>query len=369
MPFSYLAAWAFLLYGVGAATPYLRADLSLTAFQAGLHGSALAVGTLTAGVTADRVARAVGSNRIPDLASAIIGSGLALIAFAPGLPASLAGAMLLGLGGGTLGTYVNVQLSKLGGSDSRRLFGQANALAMITAAMAPITIGLAASELHAWRIALVLPVAAFTALAIGRPRRADEPRSARMPNATLPAAYWFAWLLVALVVSIEFSFVFWGSTIVAQRTGIQSADATLLASLFMLGMFLGRAAIGRGIGSRHAPRLMLAAGLAVVIAGAFLVWASTMPALSALGLFLGGFGTAGLYPIGLFVALQSAARTPFEAAARATLASGFAVLLAPSALGLAADGIGVVGAWTIIPALALAALAVVAITPRSVPGT
>ena len=109
----------------------------------------------------------------------------------------------------------------------------------------------------------------------------------------------------------------------------------------------------------------LAFPFVVVLLGAGLVWVSTMPAVSALGLFLGGLGTAGLWPIGLAVALQTAPKAPFQASARATLGSGFAVLLAPSALGLAADKVGVVGAWTIIPALAVAALVVVAITPRA----
>ena len=53
IPFSYLAVWAYLLYVLGIATPYLRADLHLTDFEAGLHASALAVGVLTAGVSAD----------------------------------------------------------------------------------------------------------------------------------------------------------------------------------------------------------------------------------------------------------------------------------------------------------------------------
>jgi fucose permease len=318
---------------------------------------------LAAGLSADRVARWVGANRLPDLASLVIGAGIALIAFAPGLPASLTGALLMGLGGGTLGVYVNVRINRSGGQDSRRLFSQANALAMVTAALAPISIGLAASELHAWRLALALPVVMYAALAILRPRQADEQRSVRIPNATLPAAYWFAWLLIALVVSIEFSFVFWGSTVVVQRTGISSADATLLASLFVVGMFLGRAAIGRGFGSRREPRLMIVAGLAVALTGACLVWVSTVPVLSGFGLFLGGLGTAGLYPVAIAVALQAAPKAPFEAAARATLASGLSVLLAPSSLGLAADGFGIVGAWGIIPGLALASLVVIAISP------
>jgi fucose permease len=236
---------------------------------------------------------------------------------------------------------------------------------MIMAAAAPIAIGLAASGLHAWRVAFAVPVISFIVLAIIRPRDSEERSSVRTPHSSLPGQYWFAWLAIALSVSIEFSFVYWGSTIVTKRTGITSADATLLASLFVVGMFLGRGAIGRDLGSSRAPRVLLAAGLIIALGGASLVWVSTVPAVSAIGLLLGGLGTAGLFPIGLTVALQSAPKAQLEAAARATLATGCAVLLAPSTLGLAADAVGVVAAWTIIPLLALAALAVVAVTPRT----
>jgi len=58
---------AFIMYGLGIATPYLRDDLHLTAFEAGLHGSALAVGILIAGVATDRIARLVGMHWLPDL--------------------------------------------------------------------------------------------------------------------------------------------------------------------------------------------------------------------------------------------------------------------------------------------------------------
>jgi MFS family permease len=177
------------------------------------------------------------------------------------------------------------------------------------------------------------------------------------------------WLFLVLAVSIEFSFVFWGSTMVARRTGSSSADATLLVSLFVVGMFAGRAAIGRGLGAGRAPRGILAAGLVIVLLGAGLIWVATTPLLAGLGLFLGGLGTAGLWPIGIAFALQSAPKAQFEASARSTLGSGLAVLIAPSALGLLADNVGVVSAWPVILLVAAAGLVVVAVTPpASSPG-
>ena len=362
--YSYLAVWGYVLYGIGNATPYLRIDLGLTDFQAGLHASALAVGVLVAGVGADTIARWVGSRWLMDVAVAVLLVALGLVILAPSLPFSLTGAFLLGLGGGLVGTDVNIRLNRPSSVETRRLMGQANALSMITAAAAPVVIGLAVAGLHAWRVALLLPLAAFIALTVLRPRAAEARRSVRPPRARLPAAYWFAWTLLVLCVSIEFSFVFWGSTIVGKRTGVSTADATLLASLFVVGMFAGRAAIGRGLGAGRASRGILAVGLCIVLVGSGLVWVSTVPILSGLGLFLGGLGTSPCWPVGLTAALQSAPKAPVSAAARSTLASGVAVLLAPSTLGLASDAVGVVGAWPIIIALAVAALGVLAVTPR-----
>jgi predicted MFS family arabinose efflux permease len=362
--YGYLSVWGYVLYGLGNATPYLRTDLVLTDFQAGLHASALAVGVLLAGVGADQVARWVGTRWLLDLAVGCLVLALGLVVLAPTLPVSLSGAFLIGLGGGLLGTDINVRLIRPDGVETRRVMGQANALSMVTAAAAPVAIGLAVAGLHAWRLALLVPVVAFLALTLFRPRGSEARTSARPPRTKLPAAYWFAWLLLVFGVSIEFSFVFWGSTIVANRTGLSSADATLLASLFVAGMFAGRAAVGRGFGAGRASRGILASGLAVVLAGATIVWLSTFPILSGIGLFLGGLGLAPLWPVGLTVALQSAPAAPLTAAARSTLASGTAVLLAPSALGLASDVVGVVGAWPIILILGCAALVVLAVSPR-----
>ena len=363
----YLSVWCYVLYGLGNATPYLRTDLALTDFQAGLHASALAVGVLLAGVGADQVARWVGTRWLLDFAVACLILAIGLVVLAPNLPVSLSGALLIGFGGGLLGTDINVRLIRPGGAETRRVMGQANALSMVMAAGAPVAIGLAVAGLHAWRLALLVPVAAFLALAAIRPRASRDRSSVRPPRMRLPAAYWFAWLLLVFGVSIEFSFVFWGSTIVANRTGLSSADSTLLASLFVAGMFTGRAAVGRGLGAGRASHGILAAGLAVVLVGATLVWVSTLPVLSGIGLFVGGLGLAPVWPVGLTVALESAPAAPLSAAARTTLASGTAVLLAPSALGLASDFVGVAGAWPIILALACAALAVLAVTPRPAP--
>jgi len=363
--FSYLAIWGYLLYGVGTATPYIRADLGLTGFEAGLHASALAVGVLAAGLTADSVAQKIGANRLLDIAVVDLIFAVVLIAAAPALPISLAGALLIGLGGASLGTPINVSLGRSGGAEGRKLMAQANAWAMVTAAAAPLAIGIAAAQLHAWRIGLLLPIAAFVVVAALRTRQAEAPAQPRGPKASLPGSYWFVWAFIVIGVAIEFSFVYWGSTVVGRKTGISSADATILASLFIVGMFIGRAAIGAGLGAGRGIRVLMAAGLGLICIGGSLIWLSSNQALSGLGLLVGGLGTAGMWPLGVTLALQDAPGAQLQAAARATLASGVAVLFAPSALGLIGDSIGVVSAWPAILVMAVTGLVLLAVAPAA----
>jgi len=359
-----LALWAYILYGVGNATPYLRDELRLTAFEAGLHGSVLAVGVLAAGLTADTLGRRIGSSLLLDLAVAAVASGLAIVAVAPAAAVSLPGTLLIGLGGGTLGTHVNYNLTLDGEADTRRLMSTANGGAMITAAAAPLAIGLAAQYLHAWRVALLLPIAGLAIVSALRPRIGRRQAAVHPPRTSLPRGYWVAWLFLVMAVSIEFSIVFWGSTVVATRTGAPRSEATLLASLFVIGMFGGRMAIARGAGAQRASRQLLTIALMVVVLGLAVVLVSPLPILSGVGLLLCGLGTAPMWPVGLAVAMGCAPQARLQAAARATLAAGSAVLLAPSALGLASDAVGVVAAWPLIGGLALAGLVALALAPR-----
>ncbi len=212
--FSYLAVWAYVLYGLGNATPYIRDDLALTGFEAGLHASALAVGVLISGATADALAHRIGASQLLDLAVLDLTVAVVLVAVAPTLPISLTGAFLIGIGGGSLGTHVHAALGRSGEANIRRLLAQANAWAMVTAAAAPLALGLAAAYFHAWRIALLLPIVGFVALMALRPRSDGAPALARGRRSSLPPSYWFVWTFLVITEAIEFSFAFWGSTVV-----------------------------------------------------------------------------------------------------------------------------------------------------------
>src|SRR5512142_2687855 len=62
--YAYLAVFAYLLYGMGYVTPYLRDDLGLSDLTVGLHATALAFGSLAAGLSVDWMTRQIGLRRL-----------------------------------------------------------------------------------------------------------------------------------------------------------------------------------------------------------------------------------------------------------------------------------------------------------------
>jgi len=101
---------------------------------------------------------------------------------------------------------------------------------------------------------------------------------------------------------------------------------------------------------------MMRVGLVAALLGSLLAWAAQDVVSAGLGIYLGGLGTGFLYPLGVALALALAPGLQDRGSARLVLASGVAILVAPFMLGLAADAAGVSIAWLLVPALCIAAL-------------
>ena len=188
-----------------------------------------------------------------------------------------------------------------------------------------------------------------------------------MRDDSLPRAYWLAWAFLVAAIAVEFSIVTWAATLIAQRTGADVPLATLLAGMFLGGMFVGRIAQSAGLGTGGGLRVPAAIGVGLAIVGVVGAWVSTVPLVSGVAMFVAGLGVAGLYPLGVAAALAATPDRLTLAGTRLTLASGTAVLVAPLALGVVADRAGVVAGWALVVALGLSALALVAGLPAGRP--
>jgi fucose permease len=155
------------------------------------------------------------------------------------------------------------------------------------------------------------------------------------------------WAAIVLAVSVEFCMIFWSADYLEQALGLVKADAAQAVSFFLAAMITGRL-----IGSRLVQRFSIRAvvGISILVAGAgFLIFWTTGSRFSGLsGLFISGLGVANLYPLLLSQAIHAADGNTVQAGARATLASGTAILALPLALGRLADAVGIRPAYGLV---------------------
>ena len=370
-----IATIGYVIYGIGATTPYLRAQLGLSDAQLGLHSTAMAVGLLVVGVGVARLDRRLGEVAVRGLAIVLLSIAVIGLATAIAFGATLASALLIGAGTGTLLGYANATLVRPGGSLGRVRVARANVWAMVAAFVCPVLLAGTASVgvPFGWGLAPALVLLAILAVDLrAGPRLAPDPIAAEGPPVNgddrtsdrhLPRAYWLAWTFLVAAIAVEFSIVQWAATLIASRTGADTAGATILAGLFLGGMFVGRLAQSAGLGTHGGVRRPAAIFASLALAGVVVVWLATVPLLAGVAIFVAGTGVAGLYPLGVAAALSTAPDRLALAGSRLTLASGIAVLLAPLALGIVADMAGVVTGWVLVVAAAVAALVLVAVLP------
>jgi fucose permease len=125
------------------------------------------------------------------------------------------------------------------------------------------------------------------------------------------------------------------------------ADAAQAVSLFLAAMIVGRLAGSRVVQRFSTPKVVTNSILVASI-GFLIFWRTESILLGLGGLFLTGLGVANLYPLLLSLAIGAANGNTVQAGARATLASGTAILALPLALGRFADIVGIRPAYGIV---------------------
>jgi len=93
---------------------------------------------------------------------------------------------------------------------------------------------------------------------------------------------------------------------------------------------------------------VVTASILVASLGFLIFWKSGIVFLGLAGLFLTGLGVASLYPLILSLAMGVAGDNTVQASARATLASGTAILASPLVLGRLADAVGIGLAYGVV---------------------
>jgi hypothetical protein len=354
----------FLVYAVGFITPYLEADLGAAPWLAALPNSAMAAGLIVGGLIAQRLARRMGPRAAIQAWAAVMAAAAILLATPISIVVVLLGAALFGLSMG--GALVHVNSALGAGARGGIQLVRAHLVAMLGGLVAPLAMAAAAHSVG-WSVGALIPAPILVLLAAtlpGSPARDGGQAAAGRHSSGLSRDYWLCWSFLTLTIAVEFSFVAWGSQVASLGTSLDTADATALAALYVVGMVFGRFILAVNPSLTARRLLILRAGTALVIVGAVILARAGSAPIAGLGLLLGGLGLSPAYPLAASLALAHAKGSPVAASARLTAASGVAIISAPLALGIVASGHGTQSAWVIVIVLLAVALVVALFVPR-----
>ncbi|MEU7001078.1 MFS transporter [Nonomuraea sp. NPDC046570] len=366
-----LATFSTYIYGLSAALPLLRQDLGVPNAVAGLHGTAMAAGTILAGIALPMLTRRFGRRAVTWIGLAGVNAGMALVITGTALPATLLGYGVAGLFGSVMLYAAMAALSDHHGRAGPASINEANAVAVASGVVCTFVISAAAQSVLGWRAALLItPVAsALLAATMGRvwiPWR--EPLPGGAPDrARVPVTWRFhlAGAVLCCCVALEFCFILWAAEVFATRTGLSAAQAATGLTAFLAGVTAGRFG-GTWLALRLPPTTLLVGALALTGAGWLVFWQSTQPALSYAGLAISGLGVALHFPMALAGLIDRAGDRPDRASAAAPVWAGVAMGSGPFVLGALADGFGTHTAFLLVPVIiAFAVAGALTARPRS----
>lgn len=354
-----IAFYGYLLNVLGPITPFLKDELQLTYTVSSFHFTAFAIGILLIGVGGHIIIQRLGHQR--SLWVGLFGMSLSAVLLLLGKnPVITIGAsFLMGLIGSLVLAIVPAALADQHGDMKAVALSEANVISSLLASFAPLFVGWFAHSIG-WRWALGIMVFVPFLMWFGLGRNSSGAMTSTISDgspsgASLSTLFWLYWVAIVLGVSVEFCMIFWSADYLEQTLGLIKADAAQAVSLFLAAMIVGRL-LGSRLVQRFSTRAVVTVSIFIAGVGFLLFWTANNTIIGLSGLFITGLGTANLYPLILSLAINAANGNTVQAGARATLASGTAILALPLALGRLADAVGIHAAYGIVLILLISVL-------------
>ncbi len=366
--------WGWFLYAFTPTVPLIADEQGISFALAGLHGTAMAVGSVVSGFVTPWISRRYG--RHVQFQAGTLGILLGIVALVSGtaLVATLPACFLMSLGGNLTITAAQPALVVHHGAAGPSAVTEANGIGSGIGLLAPLAVGLTVGLGWGWRPAVAATVLFAVAVgiavatlrrepALARPApvsRTDDPTDARFPP-----ELWFFWASMVCAAAIEFSTTFWAADLLAVRTGASTSLATAAVSGLIGGMTAARFVLGP-LAARKAPEKLLMVSYTVALVGWAGFWTATSPAVAVAGLVVAGLGYGAMYPMSVALVLRAAGARPDKAQGIASLGIGLATGVAPFALGALADQVGTHRAFLVVAGLVVAGGISVTLGLRSV---
>ena len=347
-----LAFYGYYLNILGPITPFLKDELKLSYTVSSLHFTAFAIGILLVGLSGHRVIQRLGRERTLWVGASGLSLGALALLSGRNPIITIGATFLMGLIGSLILVIIPSALADEHGELRAVAFSEANVISSLVATSAPLLVGWCARLAGNWRMALGVVAIVPLLLRLGfggitlPPPASIQPQTSRK-QLPLPRQFWVYWIAIVLAVSAEFCMISWSADYLAKGLGMPKVDAAQAVSLFLAAMILGRLAGSRMV-QNFPAHLLVTISILVAGTGFFIFWQAGTAKVGMGGLFITGLGIASLYPLLLSMAMGAAGGNTVQASARATLASGTAILALPLITGRLADAVGIRQAYGVM---------------------
>ncbi|MCX6431068.1 MAG: MFS transporter [Actinobacteria bacterium] len=360
-----ISAVNFFMGGFGPAQPLLRAEQHTSLAIAGLHGTALGVAAIFAGMAAPKLVHTFGRSLTAWLGLAIFCLGGLGFIFAPPVQITLLAILICGFGISVVINSMVTQLSQHFGEKAGQAVSQAAGIGSVGYVLGTLTVGSIANTSLSWRLGLVI-IAPFSLVLylLNRNKVGAELdiETARQQGGSLSSKFWFAWIGFVACISSEFATTFWSAALLRDRSGSSAAISTICVVAFGVGM-----GTGRWFGPRWLRKIELdrqiKAMMIVQLIGFSVLWSSHVLWISLLALFANGIGLAMQFGLISLRLIGFSGGRPDLAIGRSSLGAGIAIGGAPFLLGLVGDHLGISRAYLMVPLLVIISMGMIFLVP------
>jgi predicted MFS family arabinose efflux permease len=356
----------FFTGGFGPSQALLQEDQGTSLGVAGLHGTAMGVAAIIAGVMNSKMVHRYGRSNTTWLGLVVFSVGIAFFVFAPPVQLTLLATLIAGFGISVVINNVNTAGSHAFAERSHTAVAQINAIAIAGFITGNFVIGTTANIVRdQWRVGLLITIPFILGMFIfGRKFQPDShvPDEDGPQRGKLSRGFWISFTGFFISISAEFATSFWSASLISNRTNASSAVSTLAVIAFGTGIGTGRWYGGRLLKRFHADeQLKIALALQFVAFGLF--WSSHNLTLCLITLFLVGLGISVQFPLFTLRMVAFSQGRPDLAMGKSSIAAGIAIACSPLFLGILGDNFGISRAYIMVPVLIALGFLTVLISP------
>ncbi len=357
----------FYLGGFGPAQPLLRAQQHTSLTIAGLHGTAMGVASILAGLLSPKLVHRFGRATTSWIGLGFFSIGIVIFVFSPPIQFTLAATFITGFGTLTVVNAMVTQLSHHFPLAPSSAVSQASGISSVGYVIGTLTVGVIAGTHFNWRLGLLVVIPASVILyLLARTVIAGEhiPEASGPQKGTLSRNFWISWFGYVACISTEFATTFWAAALLRNRIGSSAAVSTICIVAVGSGMGLGR-----WFGPQLLKRAALDTQFKIVLVTQFVgfagLWFSHTLWFSLIALLAVGLGLSMQFALASQRLIGFSQGRPDLAIGRSSLGSGLAIAAAPFLLGLLGDHVGISRAYLMVPVLIVIALTTIIAIPSA----